>query len=339
MEQERTRTSVCCRFLLPFDSTSRPWPCHADRRRRLTSWTARTFKVDRTRQVVEQQIGAMGAVVYEIGLYKPEADREGQPVMIPRIWDVEGLLRSLSWLRLQNSLGRNIYIRPKGEHNLSLVDDLSTGAIHLMKTAGYAPAVIVETSPGNFQAWLKHPRALPKELSTAVAQHLAKEFGGDTGAADWRHFGRLAGFTNRKEKYRQDNGLFPFVRLKEASGAEYTQGEPFIESVKDAVQQAAMRRQTARVLAPGPRAATLLKDIESFRRNPTYAGDGTRIDLAYAIYALSHGLSEVQVGDQIRTRSLGHKGSERRQNEYVERTIKKANELIDRRRPVQSLER
>ena len=67
-----------------------------------------------------------------------------------------------------------------------------------MKQAGFGPAAIVETSPGNYPAWLKHPERLSKEVSTAAARALAEKFGGDRGAADWRHFGRLSGFTNRK---------------------------------------------------------------------------------------------------------------------------------------------
>jgi hypothetical protein len=52
------------------------------------------------------------------------------------------------------------------------------------------------------------------------AQHrktLAKELGGDPGSADANHFGRLAGFTNRKEKYFKNN-LYPFVYCREATG-------------------------------------------------------------------------------------------------------------------------
>ena len=162
--------------------------------------------VDRTTQAAQQQIAAMGAQIFEVGLFKPSAADEGRAVMIPRTWDGTTLMRSIPWLRLQNAEGRNIYVRPKGEHDLSLVDDLSADAVRRMKSSGYAPAAIVETSPGNFQAWLKHPHQLPRELSTLAARKLAETFGGDRGAADWRHSGRLAGFTNRKQKYMNDGG-------------------------------------------------------------------------------------------------------------------------------------
>jgi hypothetical protein len=146
--------------------------------------------LDRTSETVTRQIGAMGAAVYEVGLYKPEAEAEGKAVMIPRTWDVDNLLRSIKWLRLQNLEGRNIYVRPKGEHSLSLVDDLTADAIRRMKSGGFHPTVVVETSPGNFQAWLKHPRQLPRDLnwhSTATAGRLrgraAYRSGGARGTA------------------------------------------------------------------------------------------------------------------------------------------------------------
>ena len=35
-----------------------------------------------------------------------------------------------------------------------------------------------------------------------------------------------------------------------------------------------------------------LKSIEDFRAKPIYGGDQTRVDLAYAVYALAHGVPE-----------------------------------------------
>ena len=70
--------------------------------------------------------------------------------------------------------------------------------------------------------------------------------------------------------------------------------------------------------------------IEDFRADPRYGADGTRIDLAYAIYALSHGASTAEVEAAIRTRDLSHKGTEKRQAEYIERTINKAIGATDR---------
>src|SRR5437867_1300264 len=103
---------------------------------------------DRTQEAVRKQVEAMGAEHFEIGVFDV-----GSEEMIPRTWDKETIIKSIAWLRFENLKGRNIYIRPAGEHHLSLVDDLKAPAIHRMKSQGFAPALVVETSPGNFQAW------------------------------------------------------------------------------------------------------------------------------------------------------------------------------------------
>src|ERR1035438_911770 len=118
--------------------------------------------IDKTSLAVERQLVAMGSELFEIGLYNPNAG-PGESVMIPRVWNAETILKSVPWLRRQNREGRNIYVRPRGEHDLSMVDDLTTDAVSAMKEAGFNPSVIVETSPGNFQAWLKHPERISKE--------------------------------------------------------------------------------------------------------------------------------------------------------------------------------
>lgn len=289
---------------------------------------------NRTTRAVESQIAAMGCDVFEIGLFKPDA-AEGESIMVPRVWDREALVRSVPWLRHENLSARNIYIRPKGEHQLSLIDDLSAGAVANMKRAGFGPALIVETSPGNFQAWVKHSERLDKETGTAAARELAQRFGGDTKAADWRHFGRLAGFTNRKSKYRDaSTGLYPFVKIIEATGTVYSAADEFIRGVHAGVEERKhaeeLRRAAATSKGLGHGDVSPLKSIESFRSDPRYAGDGSRTDLAYALYAFSRGSSQAQVEAAIASRDLSHKGTERRQRDYIARTVRKALATVDR---------
>jgi RepB DNA-primase from phage plasmid len=266
---------------------------------------------DRTAQAVERQVSAMGCQVFEVGVFTPEMPGRNARMLL-RTWDPETLLGSVAWLRHQNIRGANIYIRPHGEHNLSLVDDLKASALEQMKGSGFEPAVLIETSPLNFQAWLKHPETLGKELSTATARALADKFGGDRGSADWRHFGRLAGFTNRKPKYQDSNtGLFPFVRIVEAAGTVYPEAERLLTSVKTEFERELRDREQlrARINASSQsHSVSATKTIEAFRADARYGGDGTRIDLAYAIYALSHKVSEPEVAAAIRSRDLSHKG-------------------------------
>ncbi len=280
----------------------------------------------RTPEAVEKQSRAMGAKAFEIGLFDPNAARRP---MLPRVWDTGTLLRSVSWLRLKNAEGRNIYIRPAGEHSLSLIDDASIQVIERLKSEGFAPAVVLETSPGNFQAWLHHGQILPKPLSTFAARLLASRFGGDLASADWRHYGRLAGFTNRKDKYRKTDGTFPYVRLHEATGAVYPKAITFLAEVKCLYETEQSKLLPPASSQPRSLCRSDLKSIEDFRAKPIYGGDQTRVDLAYAVYALAHGVPANDTRSALASRDLTHKGNGKRQQEYIDRTMKKARERIE----------
>jgi hypothetical protein len=122
--------------------------------------------------------------------------------------------------------------------------------------------------------------------------------------------------------------------LIEAEGCVYPEADRFLAVVKnDVARQKAdrerLREQVAKIAPTLPRD---LKSIETFRADSRYAADGTRIDLAYAVYALAHGASPTEVASALRSRDLTHKGSEGRQNDYVERTIKKALSAVERGR-------
>jgi RepB DNA-primase from phage plasmid len=284
---------------------------------------------ERTRDAVERQLSAMNSGLYEVGLFRPaNGDKEAE--MLPRTWDQQTLLDSLSWLRWQNSQGRNIYVRPAGEHHLSLIDDLTPESVLRMKNEGFPPCVVVETSPGNLQAWLNHGEILPKDLSTAAARALAQQFGGDKGAADWRHFGRLSGLTNRKPRHQQATGLYPFVQLIEAQGIVYPKAQGFLATVRrELAREMEERARLSEQMrsAFGKSLSGLRLTIDDFRKNAKYNGDGNRIDLAYAIYALSHNIGEDDIRAAIASRDLAKKGSERRQQDYISRTLQKARSL------------
>ena len=333
---------------------------------------------DKTYEAVERQLCAMGGEIFEVGALQ-RGDGEQPQFMLLRTWDKERLSDSIPWLRYHNRNGSHIFVRPKGESNLTLIDDLKAEAVVRMRDEGFQPAAVVQTSPGNYQAWVKHAEKLDKELGTAVARDLARRFGGDVKAADWRHFGRLAGFTNTKEKYKRivavpdyqdwrnahfrsdfrghwvdQNGnayteerlqaihtalsptaRFPFVRLVETSGEIARESERLVALVRTKLaQERAERAQLqARFQAQGQRPSTgPLKGIDAFRVDSRYGGDGTRVDLAYAVYALARGVDLASVKAALGSRDLSHKGSRKRQVDYIERTVRKALASVEQAR-------
>jgi hypothetical protein len=124
------------------------------------------------------------------------------------------------------------------------------------------------------------------------------------------------------------NGRYPYVRLHEAAGLVYPKADEFLAEVKTLYEVEQCGPARPRSLRRPWLCMSNLKTIADFRAKPVYAGDHTRVDLAYAVYALSHVVPENEVRNALASRDLTHKGDRKRQQEYIDRTIKKARERI-----------
>lgn len=224
------------------------------------------------------------------------------------------LIRRIPWLRAQNVKGQNVNIRPITNH-LSLLDDLTAAQVELLESTGYEPCVVVETSPSNFQAWLDHGRELTDEEATAFARLLAVMANCDVRAAGRRHAGRLAGFTNRKEKHRHRNGLYPFVRLHIAKQRVFSQANG-LELPAGPADLIIPYKQIEKPID--------YKTIEQFHNDPRYGGDYSRADFAFALYAHTHGMDETSIIASILQRDLSKKGKEHSQRRYAKYTSDRA---------------
>ena len=280
---------------------------------------------------VARQVHGMGINRFEVGVLT--AGGPNGKTMRLQAMDLNEVIEASANLRRLNMGGAEIHIRPKEDsgYSLSLVDDISLGTIERMRREGFTPAVVVRTSPHNYQAWMRHGEGLNGETSYVVGKALAEKFGADMGGAPAGHMGRLVGTTNRKEQYRTPEGKFPWVVVNEASGAIYEAAPEFLSGVKQKLAlELSERYERSQQNRPGAgSAAGTLKGIEEFRQDARYAGDGNRIDFAYAMYARSKGMDRTEVAAAIATRNLKHKA-----NNYVEYTIRRAEERI---RPVRQI--
>ncbi len=276
-----------------------------------------------TEREVRQQLAAMGSARFDLGALS----QDGR-MMLSKDCGAALIPSAISWLRQENIHGAHIFIRPHGAHALNLIDDLTAEALSTMKLEGFAPALIVETSRRNFQAWLNHGQILDCEASPCAAKELAKRFAGDPSSADWRHFGRLAGFANQKLTRRLPNGLPPFVTLHEHSGDIYRAASEFLEEIAALVRQ---RKEHIEARSPNTIgwANTPVKPLLAFHDDPRYGGDLHRADLAWALHAASRGLLAQQIREEIlHGRDLSKKGRLARQLDYAERTTLKAFERL-----------
>jgi hypothetical protein len=168
---------------------------------------------DRTQKAVERQIKGLGATLFEVGVLMPTM------TMLRRKWDKNEVIKSIQWLKSENCKGAHIYFRHADQTGIVLVDDLNRGKIEQMKQDDNNPAVVIQTSSENFQAWVKVSNdIISNDVLTEIAKILCKKYDADKNSAHGEHFGRLAGFTNRKIDYVDENGMYPFVLLESYSG-------------------------------------------------------------------------------------------------------------------------
>lgn len=112
--------------------------------------------------------------------------------------------------------GRNLYYTPiSGDMHHILVDDLTKEKLELFLADGYSPAVILESSPGNYQAILNVPKlhgGFDKETANRLMRELNEKYG-DPKISAAVHPHRIPGTHNNKAKHRRPDGTFPEVKL------------------------------------------------------------------------------------------------------------------------------
>jgi len=253
-----------------------------DRPERMTPVLATTRwarKGDRTTEVVRAQLAGMGAERYDVGVY----DRRNDAMLLRREWTPAQVEAAVGWFKGMNTNGRDIYIRPSGSSGLYIVDDVPAATVERMRAEGYAPAAVVETSPGNHQAWVRVSDVpLSQGEGTAVARALAARFGGDLSSANWRHMGRLAGFTNRKEEHRQPDGRQPYARLRDAGGERAADAPAILDRARD---QATQGRHAAAEKGAGVEGESPQERIgrrTAFSRSPAGGGPVSPLGREYA---------------------------------------------------------
>lgn len=200
---------------------------------------------DRTRTAVKRQLRGLGLPLIEVTILRGEEHRSVS------VWTVAEILERLPNLKRANKAGANLYLRaPRdSEHDLILIDDIDLFTPDRMKAAGHAPAVTIETSPGNLQAWVKLGTPCSPQVRHEASRVLAGLYGGDPGAVDPHQNGRMAGFTNRKPQHKGPRG-FPFVLLHTASGKPGKAAAALITTARKAVDRRAIAELSEPEIVP-----------------------------------------------------------------------------------------
>ncbi|MYE81301.1 MAG: hypothetical protein F4X36_05550, partial [Gammaproteobacteria bacterium] len=149
--------------------------------------SSRAGRPDPAARELARQIHALPAALYEFAVFGGRTVR--------RVWRPKQALRAVGWFKHGNGRGGHVCVRPTTTACV-LLDGLTAEGLGAVRADGLAPAAVLETAPGSFQAWLRLGREPGPGLATGVAQVLAARYGGNPAAADARRLGRAAGFLN-----------------------------------------------------------------------------------------------------------------------------------------------
>jgi hypothetical protein len=178
-----------------------------------------------------------------------------------RLWTATQLTRepSVRFLRARNRQGYDVYFHPyafpdNAGYILVDLDQAEPTVLDTMCSQGHEPCVVIESSPGHLQAWVRvSAQPLPAAMASAIGRQLARLYQGDCASTDWRHLGRLAGFTNQKPHRRLPSGLAPWVKVHRAVPGLASQSRSLRASAwRSRTLTPALPTRLARTVAPSP---------------------------------------------------------------------------------------
>src|SRR5215469_9367432 len=141
-----------------------------------------TAGVDRglwlTLRAIHRQLEAMPHDLFLIRLIHHTS---GRPFPGERLWTTTQLLNAATvrFLPLRNREGCDIYLWPyAGNQNAGYIlldlDQAPLSVLETMRAYGHEPCVVLQTSPGHLQAWIRvSTTGLQPELATALGRQLA----------------------------------------------------------------------------------------------------------------------------------------------------------------------
>ena len=197
-------------------------------RQRIQQERAQAMKSEQLKQF-ELYAEAVGAERYRVTSIKMQADGRKQTFILDK---KDGITRGFTpqeieqrtpeMLRLQRR-GENLYYTPLSDkkHHI-LIDDMNREKLERLIRDGYRPAVVLESSPGNYQAIITVPKlgtAHDKDVGNRLSDALNREYG-DPKLSGAIHPHRAPGYENRKPKHQREDGSYPEVRLLKAERRE-----------------------------------------------------------------------------------------------------------------------
>lgn len=298
----------------------------------------------------EAQIKAFGRIQLQLSI-RLAAKADGSRPMIKRDFDSSSYGKFRRLATEKHALGADIYVapHPDSDHAFILLDDLTNENVNRMKFDGIEPAILVESSPSNWQAWVKlSDKPLSKEQRLEASRLLTKKYDADGAAVGSVRIGRLAGnFTNQKPEHKNKQGLQPYCKLTETRSGVATNGHLIVLEADEAIANSkALAVKNERVIeiqsasdylgygaSPTQFFQTEAKKILNRYGNET---DLSRLDfMVCKTMHESHQFGSVQIAQALREASPNIDDRKHNIEDYIERTVSKARAAAELQRQLQ----
>lgn len=223
-----------------------------------------------------------------------------------RGFSLEELIMHLpAMLRLQQR-GENIYYTPLSEsrHHI-LIDDMTRESLEKFYADGFRPAVVLESSPQNYQCVLTIPKLQSphnKDVGNRITERLNRLYG-DKKLSGCIHPHRAPSFGNFKPKHRREDGSFPRVKLLKAEKCECSKAQELARQIeREYAAMEARRRQHPRVVPTFPHSTDTVTayyaHYENIRQHLTVE-DFSRVDAMIALRLRAIGHSQQAVTEAL----------------------------------------
>lgn len=255
-----------------------------------------------------------------------------------RFYQPDAVRDLIPYLSRQNLMGYDIYITPIDDRqHFILVDDTTLEKVDDMRTAGFSPALVQQSSAGNVQAILRVPRESARQEQKAANALMVKlnRRWGDPNISGVIHPFRMAGFSNKKPG-RDD----VFTRIIDAAGVVCGRAadllaagrEKLVEAIKDRTQ-----RRTAPVSGEEtPRAITaptggaedrfdaLLRRETAFAKSQGWSINASALDYRVAVAMIEEGFADDEIAGAMERRSPDLERRHPDSSTYISRTLASA---------------
>jgi hypothetical protein len=236
----------------------------------------------------DRQAAALDAPGYRLTFTHPDPTKpgfnhgKGKGPDKTEKWYTDDEVRDLiPFISAKNAQGYNVYITPQAtQAHFILLDDTDPARLQALTNHGFKPCLVQESSPGNVQAIFKAPKPeqsrQEQSITNAVVDRLNKKFG-DPQLSGVIHPFRMAGFANRKDKHRDEQGRYPFVQIRSAQGGECQCMAQAIDQIRAAAKAQAEKiaQEKAQAVAQERR-----ERLAAFNPSRSYSPRGRDKDLS-----------------------------------------------------------